>query len=148
MLPAEWNCQKSVGWKYCLNLKILKKSFSQIQFYNYKHAWLFMWLYIKCVYIYIYIYISYISYIASVHVFTFCNSYAWVPQLYLLNIDFKIIQSNRCWKTTECAGHGGFFWRTAGSWTAQDKQEKTITKYKNSHGSSRKWHIVLRFKGM
>ncbi len=62
-------------------------------------------------------------------VFTFCNSYAWVPQLYLLKIDFKIIQSNICWKTTECAGHGGFFWRTAGSWTAQDKQEKTITKY-------------------
>ncbi len=45
-------------------------------------------------------------------------------------MDLKITQSllervqiyKRCWKTAECAGAGGFFWRTVLSLTAQNKQ--------------------------
>ena len=45
-------------------------------------------------------------------------------------MDLKIIQSllervqihKKCWKTKEFVGPEGFFWRTAGSLTVQDKQ--------------------------
>ncbi len=33
------------------------------------------------------------------------------------------LNTQKCWKTKELVGPEGFFWRTAGSLTVQDKQE-------------------------
>ncbi len=64
---------------------------------------------------------------ASVNVFTFYNSGVWVLQF---SSEWKDGSQNhkslldrcqicrRCWKTKEFVGLGGFFWRTAGNWTA------------------------------
>ncbi len=73
-------------------------------------------------------------------------------------MDLKNIQSllekvqicRRCWKTKECAGAGGFFWRTADSWTAQDQRrthEQLSQHRKTVMVSSRKRNTVLRLKG-
>ncbi len=68
---------------------------------------------------------------ASVNVWTFFNSCVWVHQLSSVWKDGsqnhtvtagKGSNMQRCWKTEESAGHGGFFWRTVLSLTIQNKQ--------------------------
>ncbi len=63
---------------------------------------------------------------ASVSIWNFCNSCIWVPQLSLEKMDTVIVgkgsNTQKCWKTKDFLGPEGFFWRTAGSLTVQDKQ--------------------------
>ncbi len=68
---------------------------------------------------------------ASVSVWIFCNSCKLVPQLSSVWKDGpqnhsvivgKDSSTQTCWETKEFVGAEGFFWRTTGSLTVQDKQ--------------------------
>ncbi len=68
---------------------------------------------------------------ASVSVWIFCNSWIWIPQLSSMCKDGsqnhtviigKGSNTQKWWKTKEFMGPEGYFWRTAGSLTVQDKQ--------------------------
>ncbi len=68
---------------------------------------------------------------ASVNVSIFCNSCVWVPQFssvwndgsqnHTVNVG-KGSNTQKMLENQRMCGAGGFFWRTAGSWTAQDQQ--------------------------
>ena len=99
---------------------------------------------------------------ASVNVWTFFNSCVWVPQLSSV---WKHRSQNptvtagkgsnmqKCLKTDESAGAGGFFWRTELSLTAQDKQEtheqpsqnlKTVVDHQvTTHSIENQWFTYL-----
>ncbi len=73
-------------------------------------------------------------------------------------MDLKIIvivgkgsNTQKCCKTKESVGAEGFFWRTAGSLTVQDKQRDswtTITKQKNTAVDHSGNNTLLRIKRM
>ncbi len=69
---------------------------------------------------------------ASMSILIFCKSCIWVSRLSsvwiygsqnLTVIVGKGSNTQTCWKSKEFVGPEGFFWRTAGSLTVQDKQE-------------------------
>ncbi len=95
---------------------------------------------------------------ASVSVWTFCNSWIWVPQLSSVWKDGsqnhtvivgKGSNTQKCWKTKEFVGAEGFFWRTADSLTVQNKQgtheQLSIKNTAVDHSGN---NTVLRIKRM
>ncbi len=96
---------------------------------------------------------------ASLSIWTFCNSCIWVPQLSSVWKDGsqthtviagKGSNTQKCWKTKEFVWPEGFFWRTAGSLTVQDKQgtHKQLLLNKNNPAVDHSDNTVLRIKCM
>ncbi len=78
-------------------------------------------------------------------IFFFTNIY-----IYHTVIVEKVSNPQKCWKTKEFVGPEGFFWRTAGSLTVQEKQgthEQLSLNKKHSCGSFSN-NTVLRIRGV